>query len=300
MKVIISSLGFILLMTGHSFGFGVGNHENLTKLAVEQYNRCQSTKDKKVTEADEGFIVAGNLGEDNQPVLDRAKLWHFYKHERELDEAGSKGMPQFLRDKVEATSFNAYFDQMVDGELNGLLQKEPQNSGFIYKKLGQTIHYIQDVSVPAHVIPIFHPVFSSSHLPKGDTFDKFDVDISTKDLGCDALAADSNSVSLQQIMKENVAATERSLANNQATDWSCFWDGAIDPTTGFGHYGESGNTFGPKSWFFYWEKDRTYTCKGKIFKIEKRIFTEFAKKRQIAAIEATMRAIATVQLQLRP
>lgn len=96
--------------------------------------------------------------EDIQPLLTRANNWHFFRSNTQIDPPAilSKTSERRLADLCD------HFEKSVD-------------SGFklenCYEWVGRVLHHIQDMSCPAHVMPIYHvKIFSDN---KADSLEKY-------------------------------------------------------------------------------------------------------------------------------
>jgi hypothetical protein len=122
------------------------------------------------------------------------------------------------------------------------------------QSLGGLIHFVQDVTNPAHVAPVFHVV--------GDTFDNFDFTHAPPDFISESECRTLESYSRQkhsymEVLDSVAQETLKQMAEpfdfmangkTQSITWKeAFWDTDFGPESkqnGFGHYGHLGNRFG--------------------------------------------------------
>ncbi len=130
-------------------------HHPLLTTALEIYNQCFSSHDTYQSEARRGWVLLGNTSMDNGLPLEhygrrrnesalhlitRLRNWHFYNRDRRyLSRA-------FL---IEQSHKNLW------KSLNrGFERNRKTDDKLLF--LGGIMHLLEDVSVPAHTIPIYH------------------------------------------------------------------------------------------------------------------------------------------------
>jgi hypothetical protein len=139
--VIISLLYF----KGESKAYSVDKaHQHLTKIALNVYGFCANevTPSNQKTNFNEKIIIDANIEEDEGHWLLRIFNWHFYYPERNKYRKGI-----FIKETL---------DRTFDGLIKGLISEPPQKKG--YEILGRVLHFIEDVTVPAHVVPVYHSI----------------------------------------------------------------------------------------------------------------------------------------------
>lgn len=138
--------------------FDAERHPEFTRQAVELYRKCKGVSlSKESAEA----LAEGTENEDASILTlgQRVANWHFYNRDGKL------------RDSWFANrSLDVIFAKRND-ELEVLLAAEPRDPVKIYERAGRVLHYIQDMSVPAHVVPIYHVTLPL--LGGGDSFDAY-------------------------------------------------------------------------------------------------------------------------------
>jgi hypothetical protein len=149
--------------------------------------------------------------------------------------------------------------------------------------LGRLIHHFQDMTVPAHVVPVHHSAW--------DGFERYELrgEISSG-WSCAEIAAagqDELGEVLKQTALETLAAVRNlriqgvSVRNRapQVYEGADFWSEANGD--GFGHYGKLGNFFGTSSFV---------TRDGSV-EIADAEFQQFKAQQMQAAVRATLRAL---------
>lgn len=254
-------------------------HETLTRIAGERFNECAVRKGHEPLKCESiGNIVKGVRYEDDQFILKRLLTWHFY------DRSPKK------RESIicKRTRLHARFDELSKRVNRSAPSKEA------YSELGKLIHYLQDVTVPAHAIPIFHPTpILKWPFTKNDSFDEFAVqksdstDIANEE--CDNLLEGGIGKSYNELLSATAQSTLNSISEpigDTSETWSVFWQ--LSEPGSFGCYGPEGNNFG---------KAIPLDCEGEACNLEEGdpIYVEYAKARHLEAIDVTIRAILNYQ-----
>lgn len=131
----------VFLGPGWLSAYSIPSHRLLTRTAAIEYNICAaSTNLKPVTSAQIRRIISGNIGEDFDYSV-KAFNWHYYHPAKEL------GAADF---GFGSASLTPHFKRLEASILRG-----PDAY-----KLGRLIHYVQDLTVPVHVAPIYHSIDS--------------------------------------------------------------------------------------------------------------------------------------------
>ena len=265
----ISSLIIALSVSLCAHAYSPGAHKAMVESSVEDYNFCVETlnlSNRKISDHDMGKIIFGNLREDINPMV-KLKHWHFYHPTKDL----GKGMMGW--------GYGSFTERYKEAE--GKLKKRNP-----LKALGTKSHYVQDVTNPAHVAPIYHGL--------GDGFDFYDFKAHWpekitrskceeiyKNVVAHKLAKSKVSFPLVkrvatatlEKMKEKVLVV--SQTHHGFYSWEeAFWSTSFGPTSkqaNFGEYGFLGNTFGkPES------------------AVDAATTAQFAKERVRAALDATV------------
>ncbi|GAB7531926.1 hypothetical protein PS3A_43400 [Pseudomonas sp. 3A(2025)] len=149
-KAGVACLLFMLMQTAQAFDPDL--HRAYTRQAVEAWSSCASLLPEAGT-----ALAAGTDAEDTSALTGWQRLthWHFYNRDGKLQPLG------FID-----RSIDRIFAIRVDALEQRLKQERPDITE-VYEQAGRVLHYIQDMSVPAHVVPIFHVAGSA------DPFDSF-------------------------------------------------------------------------------------------------------------------------------
>ncbi|MBD8733033.1 hypothetical protein [Pseudomonas sp. CFBP 13710] len=228
---------FLLGLLDTSFAYDAARHPVYANQAVIAFRGCGYTLPASAAAA----LAAGTQDEDTAPLnlYDRSTNWHFYNREGRLRPwaFGNRSLDRIFAKRSQALEI------ALRGE---------SNINDVYHRAGQVLHYIQDMSVPAHVAPAFH-----MKLPLWDRSDPFDNFTAPVDSAPFALTSKQCSELSDQITTDPVTAT-RLLANaakrtlsaispsvlegqTSDTDWRAYWiypsDNHADAANGWGAYG---------------------------------------------------------------
>ncbi|QUE91514.1 hypothetical protein [Pseudomonas sp. SCA2728.1_7] len=156
----LAAFGLSLLFNPSTpaFGFNPDLHSAYALRAAQAYQRCPGVKlPEQLAEAS----AAGTDAEDSNlltlPL--RATNWHFYNRNKKLE-------PFWFANR----SLDVIFSKRIE-KLNELLAEPDADPVAVYEQAGRVLHYIQDMSVPGHVVPAYH-----AKLPGNDPdpFDEFE------------------------------------------------------------------------------------------------------------------------------
>ena len=126
-------------------------HMVVTRLAFSQYRDCLRTLSVEDTLSEGIEPVAEYSGlEDLSPLLERFFNWHFYDAYRETSAAMGRTMLGSEK------SLHHIYDERI-ATLLGALDKA--DAATYYEYTGRVLHFIQDMTVPAHVAPVYHYKF---------------------------------------------------------------------------------------------------------------------------------------------
>lgn len=222
-----------LMLVSSAHAYSPGAHRLIVKAAVQEYNFCLDvlkSEKQRMIKSEVSTIALYNKFEDINP-FNRLKHWHFFSPTKDLGPVAS-----LKKRYVEVEA------------------KLPKRN--LYKVLGSLSHYIQDVTNPAHVAPVYHGL--------GDGLDFYDYknhwpDFITKE-ECLTIAERAQShqgkssfALIQRLAEETLAKMQEKVMVVSAThqgffSWEeAFWSTKFGPTSkqaGFGEYGFLGNDFG--------------------------------------------------------
>ena len=229
-------------------------HMVITRLAFSEYQDCLRTLSVEDTLSRGIGSIAEHSGlEDISPILERFFNWHFYDAYRDTDAAMGSTMLGSRK------SLHHIYDERIAALLDAVNQSDEDS---YYEYTGRILHFIQDMTVPAHVAPIYHYKFI--WFDKSDYFDEMTEWESTAysktgDL-CEFDRVDKQElqVQLNLILNETAFRTrKRVMQNIPAPDghllhgrtWEAFWvirdpaeeDRYVDTMSGFAPYGPEGN-----------------------------------------------------------
>ena len=229
-------------------------HAVITRLAFAEYRDCLRALSVEDTLSPGVEAVAEYSGlEDISPLLERFLNWHFYDAYR--DTGAAMGTTMFGSEK----SLHRIYDQRIASLLDAL---EDADAASYYEYTGRILHFIQDMTVPAHVAPIYHYKFI--WFDKSDYFDEMAEWENTgytkpQDLCVfERVHEDDLKVQLNLVLDETAFRTRDRVRQDipvpqghrlHGKTWQVFWvirDPADDDTygdviSGFAPYGSEGN-----------------------------------------------------------
>ena len=230
-------------------------------------------------------------------VLRKFALWHFYSPDVHIE--GSFWEANWLNGD---TSLDRFFSRLTDR------LESAQDPDTVVGTAGAMLHYVQDVAVPAHVVPIFHPIFGVPRVIYGDKVDgaAFTPATPGEDEATCARLLDGEGGApspfptiLNQTAAATLAAVKQAIPPAMITmegdpqllprverSWALFWD-LRRHEDGFADYGCGGNVFG----------EETFKCRFSLFKsvkieVRPEAYRAFVEARHLAAVEASVRVIA--------
>jgi hypothetical protein len=290
----------LALVPAPAAAYGTDTHEYLTREAVALIHSCkQETSALLDPTPHVATLVDFNLGQDD--LMRKARLWHFPFVPR-ADCSDACGTACYT------TSWCPYWLSFICGMevyrsfdpwLNQLLSqaKLAHAPSEVYPAAGALLHYLQDLAVPAHALPIFHPV----PLWHGDELDNYEVrathDSLLKSRGrkavCQTLTDTSEPRALLVDMRQKTLASldsefpAQSKSGNEHR-WRVFWPSIPDPQAReFQSYG-CDDGFGASS----------VRCGEDTFEVDDKTYQRFADARAEDAILASAQLIARLQTQL--
>ncbi len=141
---------FVLLaVAGESLAIDWDKHPDVTRSALTVYSDCLKTSgDQDFLNPGEQEIIRFSGEEDTSPLLKRWFNWHFFDAYKD-DSSHAMGRHFSGARK----SMHHIFSEHAENLLEAITLQKPER---IYELTGRILHYMQDVTVPAHVAPIFH------------------------------------------------------------------------------------------------------------------------------------------------
>ena len=259
-------------------------HQELTFLAAKQLGRCLSDSPiAPLGPLEVRYVVRRNVAESERSVLRRMFQWRYYDRSQKQ---------RTLLGLIETRLHRHYNENVRELERADSLSKR-------YSTLGTLVHHLQQVTVPAHVVPIFY--LRVWPLASGDRLDEYPLDLPALEAAvgtlCEPLfATDSNDLkALLTSTAEATRAAIRAPIPGMPASWTEFWQSDGDPGD-FGDYGSAGNNFGDAARFRCGPRRRAH-CH---LVDNDPIYAEFALQRHLDAVLATMRAMLIVQRSMAP
>ncbi|MEM1231096.1 MAG: hypothetical protein AAGI15_11200 [Pseudomonadota bacterium] len=259
-------------------------HQELTFLAARSLNACiaeQRLKAQPLTPLQVRYVAKTNRRQAQRNLFGRIFRWQYYDREGQRERSWL-----WLID----TRFHGHFN-----ELSERLAR-PRSEAAFFSDLGRIANYVQDVTSPAHAVPVYTGRFWRFSL--SDRFDGFRVDKDAlagtlTDL-CEAvlpLPDDFQSV-LRARADETLAAVRAPIPGMPA-QWSAFWRPSKDPAS-FGDYGRAGNNFGRAVQFRCADGARCVLLE------DDPLYRRFALARHRSAVIGTVQAMLLAQLDGLP
>jgi hypothetical protein len=264
-----------------SWAYQGADHQFLTFLAAKQFNRCvQGTDIPPLTPLQVRYMARANVGLVDRSVFARMFNWRYYD-----------------RDDQSEQSLLWIVDTRFHDHFNDLSQRlaaieDPMKA---YQDLGRILSYVQLVTSPAHVVPVYTARFW--RLSFGDRFDGFplDRDALEKAAEGDCSFLDETPTSYGEILGDVAQRTMDAVMApipGMPVAWSAFWNPSQDPGD-FGDYGPAGNSFGRRTEFRCGDGQRCVLLK------DDPLYADFALARHRDAIRGTQSAMLLMQLGVR-
>ncbi len=237
----LAAVGLSLLFNPSSpaFAFNPDLHSAYARNAAQAYQSCTGVK--LPTQLGEA-LAEGTEAEDSSLLTlhQRITNWHFYNRNQALE-------PFWFANR----SLDVIFNQRVKA-LDELLADPAADPVEVYEQAGRVLHYIQDMSVPGHVLPAYHAKLPGNH---SDPFDEFE---SVEALTVPALSAAQcqqlrdvvakADASPRRFLDDAATATLRAIEQIDAAGkpivdgaWQAYWlypaQDANEARKGWGQYG---------------------------------------------------------------
>lgn len=264
-------LGFFLSVQAQAFQ--LGDHGRITRLAFREALSCFPELAESFPRFRQESVLAGVLQEDLNIIRKWYRYSHYYNPYKKLD---------MRRDDAEASVHDAAVELSSKGTV--LLSEKS------YLLLGRAIHYIQDVAVPPHVIPVEHGLT--------DGFESYSVPPLRPNTDCLwVMSSDWNDpLALETALKENAVMTYDRVMREKLPyfrggksledSWAAlFWT----PGANFGSYGTFGNRYG---------KTR-FSVSGETIAVDQSVYDRFKQEQLRIAVDATRKALIWFDRLLR-
>ncbi|MDQ6969953.1 MAG: hypothetical protein Q9M16_05545 [Mariprofundus sp.] len=230
------------------------HHEALTTAALLSYKTCQGlfpAQLKAISANNKSAIAAASGDIDRFSLLhlrrSLSRLWNWHFYDAALADADH---PQVSIKRNWLQMNRSLHRTFVEKTILASQRRQLADEQFFVLS-GEVLHFVQDMGVPAHVVPIYHGTF------KRDDFDYYvfsglsGSDLSEQDLKNKCKTLVTSRQTPEQILNKLAQNTRQAIAKNIAGDtgkqWTMFWD--LSPQAkdecrdGFYSYGQCGNVF---------------------------------------------------------
>ncbi len=271
------ALAACVLLGDEASAYDPDLHQQFTFIAAKQLNRClEGSSLPRLTPLQVRYIAKSDVAQAQGSWIRGPFRWGYY------DRAAQEQTKLLW---VVDTRLNDHFKQL-ETDLSSAREMSDQ-----YSDLGFITNYLQNMTSPAHVVPVYFTRwwrFSFS-----DRFDGYPIDEEAldkaMDTDCEALLAAPDQ-SVEEVLRDTASATLRAVQrriDSLPMTWQAFWKLADDPEQ-FGEYGRAGNNFGKRIEF----KCGDTKC---VLLDKDPLYDAFALERHIDAVNATMRAMLWLQ-----
>jgi len=258
-------------------------HQQLTFIAVRHYNNCIDNDDLRLSALQTRYMAKANAEQADGGFWRGLFRWNFYNRDDQT--------PRSLMWVVE-TRLHEGFEQLV-GNLD-----QSKSLADRYSNLGRVVNHLQDMTSPAHVVPVF--VSRWWRLNVGDRFDEFPIDEAdlNQRLGADCAQVrgviqdtlDTGYQDLLRLTAETTFSAVKGDIEGLPFTWEVFWKPDVKPGS-FGEYGAAGNNFGRET-AFKCANVRRPRC---VLLNDDPLYVEFARERHLNAVQTTIAALAQLQ-----
>ncbi len=262
------------------WGYEAEIHQQLTFIAARQFNQCVQTLPdiQRLSALDTRYIVKANVGQADTNVFVRLFRWNYYNR----DDQSSRSTLGMID-----TRFHDHFASLTEDMMQAQERRQRLHD------LGELLNYIQNVTSPAHVVPVYTGRWWRFSF--GDRFNRFAVEPERIEAAVDSSCAflDVPPDSYQQVLVDAANETVISVQGwiyGFPTTWESYWQFA-NKADEFGEYGPAGNAFGERTEFRC--GDQAERC---LLLKNDPLYKDFAVDRHVAAVIATMRAMVLLQM----
>ena len=226
------------------------------------------------------YIARANVGLVDRSLFARMFNWRYY-------DRGDQSEQSMMW--VVDTRFHDHFND-ISGRLK--VVEDPVDA---YQDLGRILSYVQMVSSPAHVVPVYTSRFWRFSFTDRFNGYPFDEDALEAAVQGDCSFLDEPPERYEAIL---VGIAQRTMdavlapITGMPASWSSFWSPNDDPDA-FGDYGPAGNNFGRRTEFRCGGGQRCVLLK------DDPLYAEFALARHLDAVHGTLSAMLLMQLSMR-
>ena len=258
-------------------------HQQLTFIAVRHYNNCIDRDDARLSALQARYMVKANVEQADGGFWRGLFRWNFYNRDDQE--------PRSLLWVVE-TRLHQVFEQLVAN------LDRSESLADRYSNLGRVLNHLQDMTSPAHVVPVFMSRWW--RLNVGDRFDEFPIDEAAlnRQLGADCIQVrgiiqDTRDTGYDALLRLTAETTFNAVKENiegLPFTWEVFWKPDERPGS-FGEYGVAGNNFGRET-EFKCTSARRPRC---VLLNRDPLYLDFARERHLNAVQSTIAALARLQ-----
>ena len=243
--LLLSTLSLVTGWAGRVLAYEAEIHQQLTFMAARHFNRCAEQRFDltPLSALDTRYIVKANVGQADSNFFVRMFRWDYYNRADQTNRS-TMGLIE--------TRFHDHFES-----LSRNIERRTRHQDRL-RHLGRLIHYVQNVSSPAQVVPVYAGRWW--RLSFSDRFDRFPVDVRKTEEALEDSCAylfdvpDDYQAVLVELASDTIASVQGQISGFPAT-WEAFWTLA-DDAADFGEYGPAGNTFGERTEFRCGDKSR--------------------------------------------
>ena len=268
----------ILLCDG-SAAYEPALHQQFTFIAAKQLNRClEGSSLPRLTPLQVRYIAKSDVAQAQGSWFGQLR-WGYY-------DRSAQGQKKLLW--LIDTRLHDHFHEL-ENDLSAA-----QDMGDKYSDLGYVVNYLQNMTSPAHVVPVYFTRWW--RLSLSDRFDSYPIDEAALEAAlntdCEALLQGPD-LPPGEVLRDTASATLRAVQRRidaLPATWQAYWKLADDPEQ-FGEYGRAGNNFGRRAEF----KCGDTKC---LLLDKDPLYDAFALERHVDAVNATMRAMLWLQRQV--
>lgn len=271
----------LLLPASPLLAYEGSEHQFMTFLAAKQFNRCvEGTDIPPLTPLQVRYIARANSSLVERSIFARMFNWRYYNRADQSEQS-----VMWLLD----TRFHEHYNELTER----LDSEDDQVAA--YQDLGRVLSYVQLVTSPAKVVPVYSARFW--RLSFSDRFDGFPVDeeslAAAAEGDCSFLESPRETYTqvLSDVAGRTMAAVDSPIGGLPA-QWTAFWKPSDEPD-GFGEYGPAGNSFGRRTDFRCAGGERCVLLR------DDPLYAEFALARHLDAIQGTQAALLVMQMSAR-
>ncbi len=270
------------LLACPALAYDSSTHQSLTFLAAKQFNRCvDDTPVPPLTALEVRQMARSNVRLAESNLFSRLFRWRYYDRAEQAERS-------FLW--VVDTRFHEHFNEI----LRRLRNAEDDVDRF--RELGRVISYLQVVSSPAHVVPVYTARWWRLSLT--DRFDGYPLDEAALEaaLADDCGFLEASELEYRQLLTTSATRTLTAVVQpipGMPVTWEAFWSLGDDDDS-FGEYGPAGNSFGRRTEF---RCDGQQRC---LLLDDDPLYEDFALERHLQAARSTMLAMYHIQRNRPP